>query len=54
LARGKKNLSALKAVAAKPTTSPASKKTLEQMIVDQGVLNAKVEKMLGIPPAAPG
>jgi hypothetical protein len=48
LAWGKKNLEAMKRVASKSTTSPASKKTLEQAIVMQAQQNAKLEWMLGI------
>ena len=52
LTRGRTHLRAIKTVAASPTTSPASKTTLQQAIVMQGDLTARLGKMLGVTPAA--
>jgi hypothetical protein len=53
LAKGKKNLSALKAAAANPKTSPVGKKTMEEMIVRQAQINAKLEKLVALLNGAP-
>lgn len=39
LVRGARNLAAMRKTIARPTTSPADKKTLAEMIVKQEVLN---------------
>ncbi len=46
LAKGKKNLAALKAAHANPMTSPAGKATLEQAIVTQAQINANLERVV--------
>jgi hypothetical protein len=52
LSRGRKNLAAMKAAQANSKTSPAGKKTLAEMIVQQTMLNEKLEKALTVSPAA--
>lgn len=46
LARGHKNLGAMQRAAAKPTTSPAGKKTLAETIAKQTAINKALEKLL--------
>lgn len=43
---GRKRLQAMKKTVARPTTSPAGKKTLAEMIVAQSQLNDRLEKMM--------